>query len=399
MSSTTGEDLPTFPVPRRSPLRPPPEFARWRAEEPVRKVTLSEGRWAWLITRYEDARTVLADTRFSSESVREGFPTTQPEDIDAVPGAFLSLDPPEHTTLRRMLTGEFTVRQIARLRPAVERAARELTDALAWQGSPADLVARFALPLPVMVICELLGVPFADRAFFQERGQTIGSLTAPAREVDEALKELGDYLRRLLRAKDAAPRDDLLSRLVVEHVRTGRASWEQAVGMAMVLLVAGHDPASKTIGLGSVLLLKRPDRLAELREEPSLWPAAVEEMLRYLSAFHTGFRLALADVSVGGVTIRAGEGVLVALASANRDADAFADPERLDFRRGARHHLGFGYGIHQCLGQHLARLELQTALRTLFEELPSLRLTTEPEGLRWQEQGVAEGVRTVPVAW
>ncbi|WP_326685985.1 cytochrome P450 [Streptomyces sp. NBC_01795] len=389
-----------FPLPRESLLDPPAVLARWRQEQPVHMVALPGGRHTWLVTRYADARAVLTDPRFSSMSERPGFPTVQAEPIQSVPGAFLEYDPPAHGRLRRMLTKDFTPKRVAGLRPAVERITGGLLDALCAHGPPADLVEHFALPLPVAVICEVLGVPYEDRHLFHEWGRLIGSLTAPSHEVSTAVEEFDAYLRDLLRAKAAEPRDDLLSRLMADQVHTGELALDETVGVAMVLLVAGHDPSSKALGLAVVQLLQAPELQRELCAAPERLSGVVEELLRFLSPFHTAFRQATENVTVGGVTVRADEGVLVSLQAANHDPGVFEEPDRLHCARNRpRHHLGFGYGIHQCLGQHLARLELTVALRELFRRLPGLRLAVPVETLAFQERGVVDGPAAVPVRW
>ncbi|MFI8849930.1 cytochrome P450 [Streptomyces sp. 891-h] len=392
----TGQAV--FPLPRESLLEPPSMLARWRQEHPVHRVALPGNRHAWLVTRYADARAVLADPRFSSRSERPGFPTVQADPILSVPGAFLDYDPPEHGRLRRMLTKDFTPKRVAALRPAVERITGGILDELCAHGQPADLVEGFALPLPVAVICEVLGVPFEDRCLFQEWGRLIGSLTASSDEVNTAITEIDAYLRELLAAKGADPQDDMLSRLVA-GVRAGGTTQDEAVGMTMMLLVAGHDPASKALALAVVHLLDQPDERRGLLADPDRLPALVEELLRYLSPFHTAFRQATEDVTVGEVTVRAGEGVLVSYLAADHDPEAFAEPGRLCPGRERRHHLAFGYGVHQCLGQHLARLELTVALRELFRRLPGLRLAEPVAALGFAERGVADGPAAVPVTW
>nr|WP_239157624.1 cytochrome P450 [Streptomyces sp. SID13726] len=263
----------------------------------------------------------------------------------------------------------------------------------------ADLVTAYALPQPSLVICELLGVPYEDHAFFREQAQAFTSFSTDTTDVLAARRALYGYLSELLAARGKEPADDLLSRLATDRVATGEASAEEAVGVAFVLLLAGFETTANMFPLSVVALLRNPEQLAALRAEPELWPAAVEELLRYLTVSHWGLRrIATEDVEVGGVLIRAGEGVAVAIQAADRDPSVYRDPDSLDVRRDASGHLAFGHGLHQCVGQSLARAELQIGLPALFERLPGLRLTASPEDLALPMSAM-HGVRSLPVAW
>ncbi|MFI2433159.1 cytochrome P450 [Streptomyces sp. NPDC018693] len=389
------------PLPTERPLLDPaPEYAKWRAEEPVRRVTVWGDNSPWLITRHEDARAVLADPRFSADATRDGFPGLSPRVPPRGPGQFFVMDPPDHTRLRRMLIPDFTFRRIEALRPAIERVCAELLDAMTADGArAADLVEAYALPQPTRVICALLGVPYDDHAFFQEQVRVLTGMTSAPPEMMAARTALYGYLGDLLAARAADPADDLISRLATERVATGEASAEEAVGVAALLLIAGHETTAHMFPLSVLALLGRPDQLAALRADPTLWPGAVEELLRHLTVTHAGMRrIATEDVEVGGVRIRAGEGVVVALQSANRDPAAFPDPDTLDIRRDTNGHLAFGHGLHQCVGQSLARAELQIGLPALFDRLPELHITAPLDDLRPSTSSV-HGVQSLPVAW
>lgn len=310
------------------------------------------------------------------------------------------MDPPDHTRLRRMLIPEFSFRRVEQLRPAIRHITDELLDGLVKQQQPADLVEHFTLPLPLLVICELLGVPYADREFIHRQAAAFATVSAGPEAMRAGWAALFGYLQELLAAKSREPGDDLMSKLATERVATGEATPAEAAGLLVQILIAGHETTASMLSLGVVALLRHPEQLAALRADEALVPGAVEELLRYLTVVHIGLRrIATQDVEVGGVTVRAGEGVVVALQAANRDPAVFADPDTLDLTRDAGQHLAFGHGPHHCLGQSLARAELQVALPMLFHRLPALRLTG-PAAEEYAFEGRAvHGVRELPVAW
>ncbi|MGI5459324.1 cytochrome P450 [Streptomyces sp. CA-249302] len=394
----------TYPsLPGERPLLDPaPEYAKWQAAEPIRRVTVWGDNSPWLITRHEDARAVLADPRFSADATREGFPGLSPFVPPRGPGQFFVMDPPDHTRLRRTLIPDFTFRRIEQLRPAIAAICADLLDAMTAEGATeADLVAAYALPQPTHVICELLGVPYADHGFFHQQVRTLTDF-ASGRPQDmlAARQALYGYLGDLLAARTREPADDLVSRLATERVATGEITVEEAVGVAALLLIAGQETTANMIPLAVVALLRHPEQLAVLRADPGRWPDAVEELLRYLTVAHSGMRrIATEDVEVSGVRIRAGDGVVVALQAANRDPAVRRDPDAFDVRRDpAGGHLAFGHGLHQCIGQSLARAELQIGLPALFERLPGLRLAAAPEGQALSRSAI-HGLRSLPVTW
>ena len=392
--------LPPLPMQRTTLLDPPADFARLREQGPMSRIALWGGNTPWLVTRHTDARAVLADPRFSSENVREGFPGLQPTPPPRSPGQLFAMDPPDHTRLRRILIPDFTFRRVEELRPAIGHLADGLIDdLLAKQPSTADLVEHFTLPLPLLVICELLGVPYADREFIHRQAAAFATVSAGPEAMRAGWAALFGYLSELLAAKSADPGDDLMSRLATERVATGEATAAEAAGLAVQLLIAGHETTASMLSLGVVTLLSHPGQLAALRADPALLPSAVEELLRYLSVVHIGLRrIATQDVEIGGVTVRAGEGVVVSLQAANRDPRAFADPDTFDITRDAHHHLAFGHGLHHCLGQSLARAELQIALPALLQRLPDLTLAAPAEDFALQGRAI-HGVSRLPVSW
>jgi cytochrome P450 len=398
----TLSDVPAFPMKRECPFDPPPELSRIQAESPVSRVRLWDGSHPWLITGYDDMRGVLADRRFSADVTRPGYPhvTAASEARRKRSRSFISMDEPEHGTYRKMLTSTFMIKKVESLRPRIQGIVDRLIDAMLGDTPPADLVAEFALPVPSLVICELLGVPYADHDFFQKCSRILVSSRSTPGHAIAAADELKAYLTELLDRKAAEPADDLLSRLVVEQAQTMTRA--QIADMAMLLLVAGHETTANMIALGTLTLLQHPDQLTELREkrDPKLIAGAVEELLRYLNIVHSGRRrVATEDVEVGGQLIKAGEGVIVATDAGNRDASAFADPDVLDIHRQARHHVAFGYGVHQCLGQPLARVELQVVYGTLYHRIPTLRLAVPLEEIRFKHDMLVYGVHELPVSW
>jgi cytochrome P450 len=301
-----------------------------------------------------------------------------------------------------MVTGTFTIRRVDALRPSIQRIVDEHIDALLAGPRPVDLVEAFALPVPSLVICHLLGVPYADHDFFQRRARVLVSRNETVERTLAARDELIEYLDGVLADKLAEPGDDLLSKLAGERVATGELSRRDAALMAVLLLIAGHETTANMIALGTLALLEHPDQLAALRDtdDPALIAGAVEELLRYLTITHSGRRrVALQEIVIDGQTIRAGDGLVLAGEAANRDEDAFADADRLDVHRDARGHLAFGFGVHACLGQPLARLELQIVYGTLYRRVPGLRLAVPPAQIAFKHDSNIYGVYELPVTF
>ncbi|MFC4949350.1 cytochrome P450 [Pseudonocardia sp. GCM10023141] len=399
-------ELPGFPMSRGGcPFDPPPPLAQLREERPIGRVTLFDGSTPWLITRHADVRAVLSDPRISSDFRREGFPMISParfRGAQAGPPSFISLDDPEHSRLRKMLISDFTVRSTEALRPMVAEIVEELLDAMAAGPQPVDLVTAFTLPLPSMVICRLLGVPYSDHELFQRLSAQLLNLDTDPEVAMRAAAELRDYLRSLVEAELAAPEpgEALLGKLVVRRVRTGELTVDEAVAMGLLLLVAGHETTANQLALGTLTLLQYPEQAEVLRttDDPAVVARAVEELLRLLTIVHRArVRVAVEDLEVDGVLIRAGEGVLVSNESANRDPAAFENPDTLDIHRSARHHVAFGFGVHQCLGQPLARLELQVAYPALLRRFPNLKVAAEIDDLTFRSTNVVYGVSALPV--
>jgi cytochrome P450 len=393
----------TFPIPRTCPYAPPAEYRQLREQAPISRVRLASGATAWVLTRHEDIRTMLADPRFSSDRRRAGFPLLiagREQVISDFRPSLISMDAPDHGPARRAVLGEFTVKRIEALRPRIQQIVDDCVDALLAAARPADLVRLVSLPVPSLVICELLGVPYRDHDFFQARTSKLLRRTVPVQERRTALAELRSYLDDLVTEKERQASDDLLGRQIRKHRENGGYDHEELVSLAFLLLVAGHETTANMISLGTLALLENPDALRAIQRDPARTPGAVEELLRYFTIVDLATsRVAVADAEIGGVLIRAGEGVIGLSGAANRDHEAFENPDELDIERGARHHVAFGFGPHQCLGQNLARVELQVVFDTLFRRAPSLRLAVGVDELPFKDDANVYGLYEFPVTW
>jgi cytochrome P450 monooxygenase len=382
-----------FPTRRPGEPFPPREYAGFRQHEGLIRSRLPSGATVWLVTRHEDVRTVLTDRRISSNPAHDGFPsllgrTGGVPDTEEMPGWFVALDPPEHNRFRKTLIPEFSVRRIRELRPAIERIVAERIDAMLAGGNSADLVSAFALPVPSLVISSLLGVPNVDREFFEAKTRVLVTTTSSDQDREDATKQLLRYLNRLIVIKKRRPGEDLISRLLA----AGTMSDRELSGVSMLLLIAGHETTANNIALGVTTLLLNPEWQGDER--------AVEEILRYHSvADLVALRVAVEDVEIGGQLIKAGEGIVPLVASANHDDSAFGCPAHFDPGRSARHHVAFGYGVHQCLGQNLVRMEMEVAYSALFERIPTLELAQPAEDLPFKYDGVLFGLHSLPVRW
>ncbi|MER6121620.1 cytochrome P450 [Streptomyces sp. NPDC001795] len=395
---TPGDNL-RFPFEHSRLFAPPPEWQRLREGCPVARAELPTGDRAWLVTRYEDVRAVLNDTRLSrAATTRPDAPRLGPARPE--PDSIMAMDPPDHTRLRRLLAPAFTGRQAELLRPRIVRTAERLLDDMAEIGPPVDLVEHLARPLPIITICELLGVPERDRESFKE--WTDAALTlAPhaAGTVTGARQRLADYLRHLIAEKQQAPGDDLLGTLIAARDED-RLRPAELVTVAATLLTAGYHTVANSLANSVLALLRHPEQLDPLRGAKGFPAAAVEELLRWTPGPVSGgtIRIATEELKIGSTVVRPGEAVIPSTASANRDAAAFPDPDALDLTRAGNRHIAFGHGIHRCLGAQLARVELQVAFGALLRRFPGLRLAVAEEELTWGT-GMIRGVSALPVAW
>ncbi len=395
---------PKFPMARECPFHPPAKYGELRVSSPISRVTLPTGNTSWVVTNHEYARQLLADPRVSVNRAHPGYPAL-------VPGAaafgkhakgFLTwMDAPEHTRHRRMVVNEFTTKRLAGIRPRIQAIVDDCVDKLAGDTPPVDLVPALSLPVPSLVICELLGVPYADREHFQRRASVLDDRNSTVQEKVAAFQETRVYIGELVASKDGEPGDDLLSRLIKKYRDADDYDHELVAGMAMLLLTSGFETTANMISLGVVGLLEHPEQRDQLTANPEMAPQAVEELLRFFSiAEISTSRVVLSDIEIGDVVLREGDGVIVLNAAGNRDESVFDDPDTLDIDRDdSRHHLAFGYGAHQCLGQNLARLELQIVYTTLFRRIPSLKLAVPFDELQFKTDTNFYGLHELPVTW
>ncbi|KOG41077.1 cytochrome P450 [Streptomyces decoyicus] len=400
----------TVPVPQGLPMErdagpfaPPRDISRLREARPVSPMVFPDGHEGWIVTGYDAVRRLMADTRFSSRQdigvlhvpyETPGIPApTEPS--PQIPGLFIAMDPPDHTRLRRKLTGAFTVKRMKQLEEHISDIVERQLDELARLAPPVDLVKEFALPVPSLVICALLGVPYADRETFQVNSAKFLEKDVSLDEKMAAYSGLTTYLAELVTRKRAAPGEDILSDLA----RHDDLTIEELTGMAFLLLLAGHETTANMLALGTFALLEHPEQLAELRANPDLMPGAVEELLRYLSIADIFYRYATEDIELGGETIGKGSTVVVSLLAANHDPQRFDNPDTLDIHRTARGHLSFGHGIHQCLGQQLARIEMRAGFEGLLRRFPTLELAVPAGEVKLKTDMNIYGVHELPVTW
>lgn len=378
-----------------------PMYGWLRDNEPLARVKLPHGEEGWLLTRYDDVRTALSDTRFSlAQAAVRDTPRMGPVRMGAI---LTDLDPPDHTRLRRLLAHAFTVRRVEKLRESAERLADELLDAVQQAGPPADLLTAYAVPLPGLMVCDLLGVPYEDRDHFQDLAAAFMSVTALSDDEKLArLGELGVYLAGLADQRRERQEDDLISALVVAQEEGDQLTADELVQLTVLLLGAGYDSTASQIVNSVYALLRFPGQAALLRSRPELMPAAVEELMRWIPGQEVADilpRYALEDVELSGGTVLAGEPVLLAKHAANRDPRRFPDPDRLDVTRDAKGQLGFGHGPHHCIGAQLARMDIQVALTAILRRFPELRLAVPAQEIKWRSGMAMRAPNALPVVW
>lgn len=392
-------DLPSWPFSRERPLDPPDQLTELRQRCPVSKVRMYDGDEAWLVTRYDDIRTVLGGAGFSSVTNWKFQPSASRAEAERGEKSFTAMDPPDHTHYRKMLTRHFTVKRVAELRPAVDEIVSECIEAFAALPQPADLVAELAYPIASRTMCHLIGVPYQDREWFEERAEVRSVLDADPAEAAQATQDLLDYVDTLIGLRLTDPRDDLISKLTHELLVPGDLTRDELVATVRLLLTAGHETTATMIGTGSYVWLTHPDQLTELLADRPLLPGAIEELLRYISMLHiTVVRTATTETEIGGQQICPGDGMIANPAAANKDPAAFDRPDVFDIHRDARHHVAFGFGVHQCLGQPVARLELNSVFGVLFDRLPNLQLAVPADQVEFTNSNLV-GVKSLPVTW
>ncbi|MGW7533048.1 cytochrome P450 [Amycolatopsis sp. NPDC054798] len=402
--SQQGSPLHGLPMDRDAgPFDPPAAITAARGTRPASPMLFPDGHEGWLVSGYDAVRKVMSDARFSSRQdlgvvhvpyETPGMPVAT-EPSPQIPGLFISMDAPDHTRLRRKLTGAFTVKRMKQLEDGIIAITEQQLDAVARLAPPVDLVREFALPVPSLVICELLGVPYADRETFQSNSSKFMERDVNLEDKMAAFGAMMGYLGQLCADKRAEPGEDILSDLA----RDEDISVEELTGMAFLLLLAGHETTANMLSLGVFALLENPAQLAELRADPTLFPNAVEELMRYLSVADIFYRYATEDVELGGETIPAGSTVVVSLLAANRDPHRFENPDTLDLHRKVRGQVAFGHGIHQCLGQQLARIEMRAGFEGLLRRFPDLRLAVPAADVPLRTTMNIYGVHELPVTW
>ncbi|MEE3064711.1 MAG: cytochrome P450 [Actinomycetota bacterium] len=410
LTSSTAEavsEIPDYPMTRneRCPFAPPPDVMALAHERPLSRVRIWDGSTPWLITGYEQVRELFSDSRVSVDDRVPGFPHWNEGMLSTVhkrPRSVFTADGDEHTRYRRMLSKPFTFRRVEGLRPTIQQITDDHIDTMLAGPQPADVVAAIALPVPSLVISQMLGVPYEDAEMFQEHASMGLARYATGADTAKGAMSLHKYLAALVEAKMDDPAEDAVSDLA-ERVKAGELSVKEAAQLGTGLLIAGHETTANMIGLGVLALLENPDQAAVIRdaEEPKILANAVEELLRYLSIIQNGQRrVALEDINIAGETIRAGEGIIIDLAPANWDPDVFPEPDRLYVHRaGADRNVAFGYGRHQCVGQQLARAELQIVFQTLLRRIPTMKLAVPFEEIPFKHDRLAYGVYELPVTW
>ncbi|MEU6140603.1 cytochrome P450 [Streptomyces sp. NPDC047081] len=389
----------------KCPFAPPPKLRALNETAPVSRARIWDGSEHWLVTGHAAQRAILSDPRVSSDDKQPGFPypnKPMAETAHLHPLTIFNADGADHTRIRRMMTRPFTRPRMEALRPKIQAFTDELIDKMLAGPNPADLVTSLSLPLPSLMICALLGVPYEDHEFFQEHAGLATRSDKTTEEQNAANEALGGYLARLLQKKMEEPQEDVLSDFAA-RIKDGDLTLPEATLLSMILLIAGHETSASMITMGTALLLEHPGELARLRELDDTKGAqnAVEEILRYLTIAQFGQRrIAAEDFEFEGVQIKAGDGIIVPLPAGNWDPEAFPEPEKLDLTRKATHHHAFGWGIHQCLGQQLARIELQVVYGTLYRRIPTLRLAVDRDELEFRPaDALAFAIPELPVTW
>jgi len=395
--------LPSYPFNRTCPFDPPEALREARSQQPVLAVRLWNGERAWVLTRQQEIRQVLADDeRFSGRFGQPGFPTVTAARVavDQNERAFVGMDNPDHDRFRRMFTQEFSVRRMLALQPRITEIAETLVDEMIAAGPPQDLIGMLAVKFPSLVMSLLFGSPYEDHEFIITCAAARHGLTQSVDEAERRARELAAYVGRLIDARIAEPRDDMLSRIIAEHVRPGHLSRDEFAEIGAMILRAGHDTTTNMIGVGTLLLMRDDALRQRLIARPADIRGTVEEFLRYVSPVQfSPRRVARVDVELAGVTIRAGEGLFISLPSANRDECVFERADQIDIDRDNSRHLTFGFGIHQCLGQILARVELQAVFTVLLAKLPALGLAVPQDDIRFKDDMQIYGVHNLPVRW
>lgn len=397
---TNPEDIPSFPMPRECPFHPPAPLTELRRHDPVSKVRIFDGSEHWIVTSYAECRQLLRDPRLSSNFYLPGFPHHVPgiKALRETP-SFATLDPPEHSKHRQMFTSDFSLERVEQLRPTIERMVDDHLDEMESHGAPVDLMQALLYPIPSLAVAALMGVPSGDHEYFNAAASQILARTSTLEQSQEASKGLKQYLAGLITERTERPQDDLLSRLG-QQISAGTLSEEEALSDALLILVAGHDTTANQMGLGVLTLLENPEQFALIRQGTVELTVAIEEILRFITVVQFGRRrIAVDDIEIAGKTIRKGDGVIVMTETANRDETMFDQPDTFMVDRNPNRHMAFGFGVHQCLGQRVARTEMEIVLQKLFDRFPNLHLARGVDELEFNWNEMFYGAREIPVAW
>ncbi len=388
----------SFPSAREHPLDPPTVQTELRETCPIAPVELHDGQPAWLVTRYDDIRTVLSDDRFSSAELWRFAGSANRAAAERAETSFTVMDPPEHTHYRRLFTRYFTIKRVETLRPRIQQIVDDTIDALLAGPGRADLVRDLALPIASQTMCALVGVPYADHEWYEERAEVRSQMDGDPAESERAFQDLLAYMSGLVDQAHGGTGDDVITAAVRDLLEPGLIDQADLVAALRLLLTAGHETTATMIATGTYVLLTHADQLDEIRRDPTLLPGAIEELLRYISMLFILVRTATQDTEVAGQAVCAGDGLIVGPALANKDPRAFPEPDRFDIHRDNRHHVAFGFGPHQCLGQPVARLELGIVLETLLRRIPTLRLAVPADEVPFKRTNLV-GVESLPVTW
>ncbi|SFI34002.1 Cytochrome P450 [Collimonas sp. OK307] len=405
--SNSSEKILDYPTPRdpAAPFMPSPELrALQNAGVEITRVRIWDGSTPWIILSHAAQRTIMSDPRVSANDHLPNFPFMNraiAETIHDRPKTIFDTDGEEHSRLRRMMTNSFTRHRMEKIRPKIQQTTDDLIDKMLAGPNPTDLVQALSLPLPSLMICDLLGVPYEDHDFFEKHSRVANARDQSPDDNRAATQALGTYIGKLIQEKMNSPEEDVVSDLG-QRVKDGDLEMADAVQLGVILLIAGHETSANMISLGTALLLDNPDQMKLLREtdDPKIVASTVEELLRYLTIPHLlQRRIALEDIEFNGEVIRAGEGIVSSLPAANFDPEAFPNPTKVDITRDARHHHAFGWGPHQCIGQQLARIELQVVYPTLLRRIPTLKFAVPFSELRFKHDSLAYGIEELPVTW
>lgn len=401
------EEILNYPTPRdpENPFLPSPELRDLlNAGVEITRVRIWDDSTPWILLSHAAQRKIMTDPRASANDHLPNFPFMNrsiAETIHDRPRTIFDTDGEEHSRYRRLLTNSFTRHRMEKIRPQIQQATDELIDTMLAGPNTVDLVEALSLPLPSLMICDLLGVPYSDHDFFEKHSKVANARDKSAEESLKSSRALGEYIGKLMQEKMDNPQEDVVSDLG-QRVKAGEIDMVGAVQLGVMLLIAGHETSANMITLGTALLLQNPDQLKLLREtdDPKIVASAVEELLRYLTIPHLlQRRIAIEDIDYNGTLIRAGEGIVSPLPAANFDPTAFPEPTKVDITRDARHHHAFGWGPHQCIGQQLARIELQVVYPTLLRRIPTLKLAVPFSQLRFKHDSLAYGIEELPVSW